>query len=122
MEKSEAELLNLALEVLKKYGDEGVTQDKFIEELGIDSKEAIKLLSKLTKKGILKKETRKIDSKKVTYLRLFESNLKIPVSLEFLSQIPCFKCKYLLVCKPGSNPNPADCTILDEWLEKLASK
>lgn len=120
MEKSEAELLNLAVELLRKYGDEGVPQDKFIEELGIDSKEAIKLFSKLSKKGILKKENRKINGKKVTYLRLLESGLKIPISLELLSKIPCFRCRYLLVCKPGSNPNPSDCSILDDWLEKTS--
>lgn len=105
-----------AIKILRKYQYEGVPQEKFIEELGVDSKDAIKLLSKLSKKGLVKKEVRIINNKKVTHLRLYDSGLNMPVNLELVSRVPCFRCRYILICKPGSNPNPAECTILDEWL------
>jgi len=116
---SDEELARTALAILGKYKDGRVPQDKFVEELNMDSKEAMKLVSKLVKKGILKRETVIEGGKKVVYLYSSDRYLYLPVRLSLLSKVPCFKCKYLLVCKPGSNPNPEDCTILDEWLRGL---
>lgn len=110
------EYMDLAIKIISRYVEEGIPQEKFIEELGIDSKDAIKLISKLIKKGIIRKETKIINNKKVTFLYSYDKTLSIPVNLDSLSKVPCFKCKYLLICKPGSNPNPAECTLLDDWL------
>jgi len=39
------------------------------------------------------------------------------VSLELVSTIPCFACKYLFECFPGGRLSPATCQALNEWLE-----
>lgn len=106
------------LEVIKSYGQEGVIQSRLAEELGIEVKEVAKLIMKLSRKGLVKKETVTIDGRRVTKLYGVPRKIRIDVSLETLIEIPCFTCRYYDDCGPGGRWSPRDCIILSDWLER----
>lgn len=110
-------LLKKAEEIVLRHFTRGIHQDNLIKELGVDRKKGEKVVSMLIKKGVIKRRVETVSSKKVIYLYPKDDSLHaIPVSLNLLSQIPCFWCRNLLRCRTGSNPDPANCTILEEWL------
>lgn len=114
----EKDLLEEAIGLLSRNRRTGVTYEELAEGLGKSLQEARRIAEALVEAGIARKEARKTGKKKVEVI--VPSNgillLSIPVSLETVARVPCFKCRYLLVCKPGETPNPASCSVLDSWL------
>ena len=112
-----------ALKILRKYSDKGILQAKLFEELGIDAKEGVKIIHRLLKKSIIRRERIVIDGRK-TYRVLLGESKKYDsiVSLDTVIKIPCFTCPFFKECGVGGTWNPLNCDILEEWLEKEYKK
>ncbi len=111
------DLESLLYTTIKEHGSKGVLQSELFHKLKIDSKEATKIILRLTKKGLIKKEPVMQNGRRTYRLYAEKRELDINVSLDVLVEIPCFTCKYLNECAPGNRWNPSTCSILDNWLE-----
>ncbi len=109
-------------ELLKKAGSKGMLQQELWKKLGLDSREGTKLVLKLVRKGLIKREPVTVNGRRtyklfaVTASRSFE----IPVSLETVMEIPCFTCKHLGECGGGGRWDPSTCPVLENWLQEKA--
>jgi len=110
------------LEVIKSRGSEGIAQSQLAQELGLEVKEVAKLVLKLSRKGLVRKETLTIDGRRVTKLYGVPRKIRLEISLETLREIPCFTCKYFDECGPGGRWSPRDCMILNDWLDRKAQE
>ncbi len=115
---ADGELEAKVLEAIKSHGQEGIVQSQLASELGIEVKEIAKLVMKLSRKGLIKKETVTIDGRRVTKLYGVPRKIRLDVKLDTLVEIPCFTCRYYSDCGPGGRWSPRDCIILNEWLER----
>uniref|UniRef100_A0A7J3ZKJ4 MarR family transcriptional regulator n=1 Tax=Fervidicoccus fontis TaxID=683846 RepID=A0A7J3ZKJ4_9CREN len=116
-------LSDLEIEVLKLVrdsGNRGVTLLSLQKSLGIDSRRLSRAVSKLVKKGLVKREPIVVDGRK-TYRILHSYSLEdLAVSLDLVSRVPCFVCKYLQECSPGGRVSPTTCSLLERWLDELS--
>ncbi len=111
-----------AIKLINTAGKEGILQQELWKKLEIDSREGSKLVLRLIKKGLVKKEAVTVDGKRTYKLYSKKKPVDTIVDLRTLIEIPCFTCRFFKECGPGGVWNPVNCTILEEWLEEKYRK
>lgn len=114
-----------ALGLIKSNG--GVMyQSELWKKLELDSREGSRLVQRLLKKGLIRREKVLVNGRKTFKLYIVESNSRDPVlhvSIESILGIPCTVCPYIDQCELGGFYEPMTCILLDSWIDKmLASK
>jgi len=115
------ELERLALEMIRSSGDDGILQSDLWRRLGLDSREGSRLVLRLAKKGLIKREQVVVNGRrtyKIRYTTPPTLELRVLVSLDDVISIPCFTCPYLGQCGPGNFNDPRTCPLLERWLQR----
>lgn len=117
------ELEKTALEMIKNSGSTGILQSDLWRRLGLDSREGSRLVLRLAKKGLIRREQVVVNGRRtyrLRYTRPPSLELKLKVDIEDVLGIPCFTCPFLGQCGPGNFNDPRTCPILQAWLERKA--
>jgi len=117
------ELEKAALDLIKNSGSNGILQSELWRRLGLDSREGSRLVLRLAKKGLIRREQVVVNGRRtyrLRYTRPPSMELRILVDLSDVMDIPCFTCPYLDQCGPGNFNDPRTCPILHSWLERKA--
>ncbi|GBF09274.1 conserved hypothetical protein [Aeropyrum pernix] len=107
-----------ALELIKQT--EGILQSELWKLLGLDSREGSRIVLRLARKGIIRREQVVINGRK-TY-RLYPAEptdrkkLNIIVDIGSILDIPCVVCPYIDECGEGGFYSPESCRLIDEWV------
>ncbi|MEM1619720.1 MAG: MarR family transcriptional regulator [Fervidicoccaceae archaeon] len=117
------DLTDLELEVLRILNEKGpVTQFALREVLGSDSKKVSRVVRKLERLGLLRREPY-VENGKRTYKLMASRRMNgqiVSVNLELVSMTPCFSCKHLFDCSQNPRLSPATCSTLSRWLRELS--
>ncbi|MCE4612715.1 MAG: Lrp/AsnC family transcriptional regulator [Desulfurococcales archaeon] len=108
-----------ALTLIKNSKD-GLLQSDLWKMLGLDSREGSRLVIRLAKKGLIRREQVMVNGRRTYRLYLVESDSsakRILVDLTSILDIPCTTCPYIESCGPGNFYDPATCPLMDSWLE-----
>jgi len=123
--KQIGELEKVALELIRERNG-SILQSDLWKELGLDSREGSRLVIRLVKKGLVRRETVSINGRKTYRLFVVEqrtpSIARIVVNLNNILDIPCTTCPFIDQCGPGNFYDPRTCTWLDAWLEENARR
>ncbi|MEB2836397.1 MAG: Lrp/AsnC family transcriptional regulator [Desulfurococcales archaeon] len=117
------ELEKTALEMIRNSGSTGILQSDLWRRLGLDSREGSRLVLRLAKKGLIRREQVVVNGRRtyrLRYTRPPSLELKLKVDIEDVLDIPCFTCPFLGQCGPGNFNDPRTCPILQAWLERKA--
>jgi len=117
------ELEKTALEMIKNSGSTGILQSDLWRRLGLDSREGSRLVLRLAKKGLIRREQVVVNGRRtyrLRYTRPPSLELRLKVDIEDVLDIPCFTCPFLGQCGPGNFNDPRTCPILQAWLERKA--
>ncbi len=120
MSNLEKEALNLI-----KNSDNGILQSELVKELGLDSREGSRLVLRLTKKGLIRREQVSVNGRRTYRLLPVESRpekASIKIDITTILDIPCTTCPYIDQCGPGNFYDPATCHLMDRWLEESVNK
>ena len=112
-----------ALELIKKK--KGILQSELWKTLKLDSREGSRLVLRLQRKGLIRREQVSVNGRR-TYklypveLRPHDKNLLVDIGYALI--VPCTTCPYFQSC--GSTPplEPTVCHILDRWLAYMVRK
>ncbi len=110
-----------ALEIIKSSKD-GVLQSDLWKMLGLDSREGSRLVLRLTKKGLIKREQVSVNGRrtyKLTAVEVVEDSITVKINIASILDIPCATCPYINSCARGNFHDPATCPFLDAWLERV---
>ncbi len=116
-----SDLEKKALEIIKNSRD-GVLQSELWKMLGLDSREGSRLVLRLAKRGIIKRQQVSINGRrtyKLTIVERGEESLTIKVDVSSILDIPCATCPFIGECSPKNFHDPATCPFLDAWLERM---
>ncbi|MDM7275902.1 MAG: MarR family transcriptional regulator [Thermoprotei archaeon] len=117
------QLANMENDALKLIRDNGgiMLQSDLWKKLKLDSREGSRLVARLVKRGLIKREETLVNGRKTYKLYITESNKKNPpivISLNSVLNIPCITCIYIDQCSPGNFYEPGTCLWLDNWIKK----
>ncbi|MEB3779934.1 MAG: MarR family transcriptional regulator [Desulfurococcales archaeon] len=123
MSKQMSNLEKEALNLIKNSN--GILQSELVKELGLDSREGSRLVLRLTKKGLIRREQVSVNGRRTYRLLPVESKpqkASIKINITTILDIPCTTCPYIDQCGPGNFYDPATCPLMDRWLEENANK
>ena len=124
MVKHTAALENEALELIKTSKN-GILQSDLWKILGLDSREGSRLVLKLTKRGVIRREQVSINGRRTYRLFLVERKRGLDgvvINVSSLLDIPCLTCPYIDECGEGSFYDPTTCPLMEAWIQsKLTS-
>ncbi len=118
------ELEQRAIELLKQNRD-GMLQTDLWKSLNITSREGSRLVLRLMRRGLVKREEVTVGNRKTYKVYLVETagaQLRILVDVSSIIDIPCTKCLYLNDCGHGGFYDPSNCALLEAWLRREAAK
>ncbi len=121
MVKQLANYEDIALRLIRENGGQILQKDLW-KKLNLDSREGSRLVAKLVKKGLIKREEVTINGRKTFKLTLTKTNsnkLLIKVSLKEILEIPCTTCPVIEQCGIGNFYEPNTCALMDSWIYKL---
>ncbi|MCE4602362.1 MAG: Lrp/AsnC family transcriptional regulator [Desulfurococcales archaeon] len=125
MARQIGDLEKAALDLIRSRNG-SILQSDLWKELGLDSREGSRLVIRLVKKGLVKRETVSINGRKTYRLFAVEQTAKtapsLAVDLKTAMDVPCTTCPYIAQCGPGNFYDPATCAWLDSWLEKKTGR
>ncbi|MEM0020661.1 MAG: hypothetical protein QW039_01400 [Fervidicoccaceae archaeon] len=107
------------LKIVEASGTSGISLKSLVKYFKVDSDELNETLTMLSKRKLVKVVKVKQGSKEEFII--YPARIKIPtipISLNTVSEVPCFICKYLKECEVDKNPSPQTCEILKIWLER----
>jgi len=90
---------------------EPVPQFSLAKELKLNSRLISRILARLEKKGVIKRERAIINGRRTFLVYPLETFL-----LRDLPTAPCFYCPYLEYCGRGHEYDPTKCDKLAKWL------
>ncbi len=100
--------------------ENGVLQSDLWKMLGLDSREGSRLVLRLVKKGLVKREQVTVKGRR-TYRLTIAKTAKEPVSVKIdissILDIPCTTCPFINECGPRNFHDPRVCPMLDRWLQ-----
>jgi len=114
------ELEKKALEIIKNSPD-GVLQSDLWKMLHLDSREGSRLVLRLAKKGLIKREQVSIKGRrtyKLTAVDVVEEKFTIKIDVSSIVDIPCSVCPFINECAPNNFRDPASCPWLDAWVRR----
>ena len=112
-----------ALELIKT--NRGILQSDLWKRLGLDSREGSRIVLRLAKKGVIRREEVIVNGRR-TY-KLFPVNpyegrkARILVDISSILDLPCTLCPYLDQCGLNHFYNPPSCSMMDSWVFKEGS-
>ncbi len=110
-----------ALDLIRK--SEGILQSDLWKTLGLDSREGSRLVLRLLKKGLIRREQVMIRGRRTYKLYIVkprQSTGKLLIDVSTLLEIPCSTCRWFNNCGPNNFQDPRTCRILDTWLRDKA--
>lgn len=109
-----------ALDILRKSGEGGILQYELWKSLGLDSRGGSRLVLRLNRKGLLRREPVIYNGRRTFRLYIVEAPKPV-VSVKMVKGCPCFTCGD--IDRSGlSILNPSFCEALTKWLDLEASK
>lgn len=122
MVKQLVKLESLALELIRENSG-SILQNELWKKLNLDSREGSRLVLRLLKKGLIRREEVMVNGRKTYRLFIVEEtgkrkNLVLKVRLETVMKIPCFTCPILEECGHSELSSPQTCQLLDSWLQR----
>ncbi len=108
-----------ALEIIRKYDSKGgIIQTELYKKLKIPGKEGYRLVLKLLRKGLIKREEVIVNGRRTYRLTLARHPLDniVKVHLDLIMYIPCFTCRELERCALGTYFNPITCPKINDFL------
>jgi len=115
---------DVALDLIRKNGGVMI-QSELWKKLKLDSREGSRLVARLVKKGLVKREEVTVNGRKTYKLFIVSSgnsgDLLVKVGLESVIDIPCTTCPVIDQCGPGNFYEPGSCALMDSWVAKLVN-
>ncbi len=109
------------LDILKKAGEKGILQRDLWGILNVDSRRGIKVIRRLERMGLIKREACTYKGRKTYILRPTPKAYHKVELPPFLDEIPCFYCPRLQRCSRGDLPVET-CEVLEERLLEASRK
>ncbi len=112
-----------ALELIRK--NRGILQSSLWRQLGLDSREGSRLVLRLVRKGLVKREQVLVNGRRTYKLFPVEARAqerKLIINIESILMIPCTTCPLFHKCGLEPEVSPETCPQLDIWLERMRSK
>jgi len=114
---------DIALKLIKEKGGYILQKDLW-KELKLDSREGSRLVARLVKRGLVRREEVTINGRKTFKLILVRDNnsntLSVKISLRSVLSIPCTTCPIIDKCGVGNFYEPSTCALMDSWVYKIA--
>ncbi|WP_460123856.1 helix-turn-helix transcriptional regulator [Stetteria hydrogenophila] len=110
------------LKIIENSGKEGILQSQLIKMLGVNSRLGSKIVTRLVKRGLIKRDKVTVNGRMTYRLYLVDSgtpSLSIAVDVSSILDIPCSVCPYRKECGVGNLYEPATCPWLERWIAKL---
>ena len=107
-----------ALDLIKNTRG-GLLQSDLWKKLGLDSREGSRLVLRLTKRGIIRREQVSVNGRRTYKLFLIEDSrptAKLEVNVGSILDLPCITCPYIDQCGPGNFYDPATCPLMENWV------
>ncbi len=118
-----SELEKKALELIKNR--DGILQSELWKTLGLDSREGSRLVLRLVKKGLVKREQVSVNGRRTYKLHTVEERAKrvsLLIDLSTAIQIPCTTCPFFDECGPRNFHDPSTCMLLEIWLHREVAR
>jgi|ECHnycMinimDraft_1075156.scaffolds.fasta_scaffold00031_14 DNA-binding Lrp family transcriptional regulator len=117
MEVASSNIEDMIFEKIKEAGPEGIRQSEVGRLLGIPGSEAARAISKLIRKGLVRKHSTIVEGKRMVVLyAVMSTDIPIVVNLNSVENVPCFSCKVINKCENGSYISPQTCGKMNQWL------
>ncbi len=123
-----SDLERRAYELILKHGKKGIYQNDLWKVMGINSREASRVVGKLLKKGLIVRKPA-VNRGRKTYLitpappkkptrarRRIELTFLTKVDIRPFLDIPCVRCPFIDKCYVGGFYDPIKCPWLEKWL------
>jgi len=113
----------VAMELIKKY-KKGVLQSELWKKMGLDSREGSRLVLRLSKKGLIKREQVTVNGRRTYRIFIAEKPIEskvLNVSISSILDIPCTTCPYIDECDLGGFHQSSTCMLLELWLTREAT-
>ncbi len=123
-EEGQEELERRALELLRQSKD-GMLQSELWKSLKISSREGSRLVLRLMRKGLVRREEVTVGGRRTYRLYSVETGaakFTVQVGMASILDIPCATCPHLLDCGAGGFYDPSTCTLLELWLRREAAR
>ena len=118
-----SEMEKKALNLIKK--EPGILQSTLWRRLKLDSREGSRLVLRLVRKGLVRREQVSINGRRTYKLYPIEgrpSTQRLVVDIGIALGIPCTTCPHFKECGSHEFYDPTTCPILDGWLEYIIKR
>ncbi len=96
------------------HGNDGVLQSIVWKELDLSSRDGSRLVIRLEKRGMIRRE-KVLEDGRWTYKL---TPLRMPVQIKSIEQAPCITCPYESKCSLTGVVSPLSCPWISEWVVK----
>ncbi|MEM4678662.1 MAG: Lrp/AsnC family transcriptional regulator [Acidilobaceae archaeon] len=111
----------LALDLIRENNG-SIFQSELWKKLNLDSREGSRLVLRLLRKGLIRREEVMVNGRRTYRLFIVEESKKktltVKVKLDNVLKIPCFTCFLLEECGHSELSNPLTCQLLNSWLQR----
>jgi len=111
-----------ALKLIESSGKEGILQSQLIKMLGVDNRLGSKIVTRLVKRGLIKRDKVTVNGRMTYRLYLVDRttpSLNIIIDISSVLDIPCTTCPHRKDCGTGNLYEPATCPWLERWITRL---
>jgi len=113
-----SELEKKALKLIEESSD-GILQSDLWKMMNLDSREGSRLVLRLVKKGLVKREQVIVNGRRTYRLTLAKTTsepVSVKIDISSILDIPCTTCPFINDCGPRNFHDPRLCPLLDRWL------
>ncbi|MCE4610920.1 MAG: Lrp/AsnC family transcriptional regulator [Desulfurococcales archaeon] len=107
-----------ALELIKS--NRGILQSELWKRLGLDSREGSRIVLRLERKGMIKREGVIVNGRrtyKLYYVGSVEAKrVRVMIDLASILDLPCATCRFLPECGPEGVYSPYKCKLIEDWV------
>ena len=112
-----------AMELIERAGKQGVLQSELWKRLGINSREGSRVVAKLQRRGLIRREPTVFHGKRTfRIISVKREPPRVTVAIESVKGIPCFSCPDIERCGIGQPISPVTCPKLNKYLMEEAEK
>lgn len=118
------ELERKAVDVLREHKD-GMLQSELWKSLGISSREGSRLVLRLMRRGLVRREEVTVNGKRTYRVYLVETRaarFSPRIDVSSILDIPCVKCPHLNECGLGGFYDPSNCDLFESWLKREVAR
>lgn len=110
------------MRLIENSGKEGILQSQLIKMLGVDNRLGSKIVTRLVKRGLIKRDKVTVNGRMTYRLYLVDRtspSLNIVVDVSSIINVPCTTCPYRKECGIGNLYEPTTCPWLERWIARL---